>query len=609
MKGRKMPKEKEKKIISEEVVQTTTTRKYAIGAKKPITTVKKEVIKPALYVKLKGIGSEEETKEKKTKTTKATKAAKVIKAKKTETRATKSTVAEKTVKTKRTTKSSNPQVVSIFDYIVKVEGDFAYEQKQMFVLAKDPQVKFLLISATKDSAFLLSNARSSKIGDEVVLVKSKTDVRTSSQYYGKIINIYGDIVLPQRMEVNLSEDLPSSPIFKTASHLMSVKTLNEQLYTGITIVDLLIPVGKGQRELIIGDRQTGKTHIALNSIINASKNGIKSVYVAIGQKRESVSRVYKVLEEHGALKNTIILYAPGTNVYEQYLSPYIGMAHAENISKDEDVLIIFDDLTKHANIFREIALLTNKPVGKEAMPGNMFFAHSSLLERAGSFEHHKTITALPIVQTIDGDITSLISSNTISITDGQIVTSSELFSAGNLPAIDIDLSVSRTGSMVQSRTMTKVAADIGKTYRKYKQHLKLAMLDYDFNEETTQLLYKGKMIDKMFLQRGFSLYSQRFLLLMSKLISWNILSGIKDEQKALEFLNVLIDTNEEAHKAFETIRDTADYDDNIMRGYFAYALQQYSNYVNLGWVIKLDHKYVNFEDSYLEELAKTLGDK
>ncbi|AZZ65807.1 ATP F0F1 synthase subunit alpha [Metamycoplasma phocicerebrale] len=518
---------------------------------------------------------------------------------------------KKTTSTRKTrkSKSSNPKVVSIFDYIVKVEGNFEYEQKQMYTLAKNPLIKFILISATKDSGFLLSNSKDSKIGDEVVLVDKKTDIYTSPEHFGKIINIFGDIILPEKTKVKISDSLPSTSIFKLATNLMSVKTLNEQLYTGITIVDLLIPIGKGQRELIIGDRQTGKTHIALNTIINASKNGIKSVYVAIGQKRESISRVYKMLEEHDALKNTIILYAPGTNVYEQYLAPYIGMAHAENISNEDDVLIVFDDLTKHANIFREIALLTNKPVGKEAMPGNMFFAHSSLLERAGSFEHRKTITALPIVQTIDGDITSLISSNIISITDGQIVTSTELFSAGKLPAIDINLSVSRTGSMVQGRTMARVATDIGKTYHKFKHHLKLAMLDYDFNEETTQLLYKGKMIDKMFLQRGFSLYSQRFLLLMSKLISWSILNGIKDEQKALEFLNALIDTNEEAKKAFETIKETADYDDNIMRGYFAYALQQYSDYMKLGWVIKLDHKYVNFEDSYLEELAHILGDK
>ena len=319
--------------------------------------------------------------------------------------------------------------------------------------------------------------------------------------------------------------------------------------------------------------------------------------------------IYNILRQYDALKNTIIIDAPATSAYEQYLAPYIGMAHAENISEKDDVLIIFDDLTKHANIFREIALLTDKPVGKEAMPGDMFFAHSQLLERAGSFVGKKTITALPILQTVDGDITSLISSNIISITDGQIVTSSDLFSQGVLPAINVNLSVSRTGSSVQNRTITKVAAEIGKIYKEYKRHLKLAMLDYEFNKETSILLYKGKMIDKMFKQRGFSLYSYNFTMLMSKLISWTILKGVKDEQKALMFLNALIETNKEAKAAFESIKTNENYDDNILRNYFAYALKQYSDYLNLGWEIEYDHEFISLEPDYLSKIAKTLGDK
>lgn len=187
-------------------------------------------------------------------------------------------------------------------------------------------------------------------------------------------------------------------------------------------------------------------------------------------KKRSNLRIYNTLKEYNALENTIIIDAPSTSAYEQYLAPYIGMAHAENISNFEDVLIVFDDLTKHANIIREIALLTDRPVGKEAMPGDTFFSHSQLLERSGSFVGRKTITALPILQTVDGDITSLISSNIISITDGQIVTSADLFSQGVLPAININLSVSRTGSSVQSRLVTKVAAEIGKIYKGYKRH-------------------------------------------------------------------------------------------------------------------------------------------
>ncbi|MCV3733837.1 ATP F0F1 synthase subunit alpha [Mycoplasma enhydrae] len=505
---------------------------------------------------------------------------------------------------------SNPRVVSIFGYIIEVVGEFPYEQGQHFVSTKDDSIKMILINCSTDRAFLLANNENKeiKINDTICPTK-RNEVFSSLAHFGKVIDIFGNVILPFKEEIKKQKDDPQTAIFKLAHDLMTVKTLNEQLYTGFSSIDLLIPIGKGQRELIIGDRQTGKTHIAINVILNQAKTDTKCIYVAIGQKKESISRIYSVLEEHNALKNTIIIDAPSTSAYEQYLAPYIGMAHAENISLTDDVVIIFDDLTKHANIIREIALLTDKPVGKEAMPGDLFFAHSQLLERAGSFEGRKTITALPIIQTIDGDITSLIASNVISITDGQIVTSADLFSQGILPAININLSVSRTGSSVQNRIMSKVASEVAKTFKQYKRHLKLAMLDYELNKETAELLYKGKMIDKMFIQKGYSLYSNKFVLLMSKLISWKILRGIKDDQKALKFIDILVETNEEAKKIFNTIQTSDDYDDELVKDFFAYALQQYSDYLNLGWQTDYTNEFVEFNNIYLEKIAKTLGDK
>lgn len=177
------------------------------------------------------------------------------------------------------------------------------------------------------------------------------------------------------------------------------------------------------------------------------------------------------------------------------------MAHAENISHFQDVLVIFDDLTKHANIYREMSLLVNRPVGKEAFPGDIFFSHASVLERAGKFADRKSITCLPIVKTVNNDITSLISSNLISITDGQIVTNTDLFANGILPAINIDLSVSRLGSSVQSSVIAKVASQINKKYRAYKRQSKLWTLKYDLNEETADLISKGKAIEQLFIQK------------------------------------------------------------------------------------------------------------
>ncbi|VEU69664.1 ATP synthase F0F1 subunit alpha [Mycoplasmopsis californica] len=517
----------------------------------------------------------------------------------------------KTSTRKSVTKKDMPKVSAIHDYIIEVSGNFDYKQQQVFSSKTNPKVKLFLVSATEGVAYLLGNeeARKLSIGEEICISNDNNEVFTAKEHFGKVIDIYGNVVLPTKQAIVQPKGVETTEMFKLAHNLMNVKKLNEQLYTGITCIDLLIPIGKGQRELIIGDRQTGKTHIALNTIINQTKKGVNCVYVAIGQKRENISKIYNTLDEYGALPHTIIVDAPATSAYEQYLAPYVGMAHAENIAKNNDVLIVFDDLTKHANIFREIALLSNRPVGKEAMPGDMFFAHSQLLERAGSFVDKKTITALPIIQTIDNDITSLIASNVISITDGQIVTSSKLFAQGILPAIDIDFSVSRTGSSVQDRSMTKIAAEIGKTYKQYKRHLKLSVLDYELNKEIANLMYKGKMIDKLFAQPGFSLYSYNFVLLMTKIISWSLIKNIKDEQKSLMFINEFINNCEEGAKQFSLIKENKEYDDDLVKNYFAFALKQYSDFVNLNWKIECDYEFLPLPQKFLEDTAFKLGDK
>ncbi|WP_029905603.1 MSC_0619 family F1-like ATPase alpha subunit [Mycoplasmopsis opalescens] len=505
---------------------------------------------------------------------------------------------------------NNPQVSAIFDYIIKVDGQFDYKQRQHFCLERDKNVEFILISANENSAFLLVNKPEKvKINDRVILNDKEDKLVTYTKYFGHIINISGELIYPENVEQPNKVYPNNYPIFNLAHNLMSVKRLDKQLYTGINAIDLLIPIGKGQRELIIGDRQTGKTHIALNAIINQANNGTKCIYVAIGQKKETITRVYNDLKENNALANTIIIDAPANSVYDQFLAPYIGMAHAENISHINDVLIIFDDLTKHANIIREIALLTDKPVGKEAMPSNVFFSHSSLLERSGSFLNRKTITALPILQTVDGDIASLISSNIISITDGQIVTSADLFAQGKLPAINLDLSVSRTGSSVQNRSITKVAGEIGKIYRSYKKHLKLAMIDYDFNKETSILLSKGKAIEKMFNQVGYNLYSTHLMIFMAKLASWNLLQGVKNDQLAFKFIDLFINKYEEANKAFELMKSGKDYDDEIMKNYFAYALTQFSDRYNLGWDINYKSPFLPIAQDFWTIIDNKLGGK
>lgn len=412
-------------------------------------------------------------------------------------------------------------ISAIHDYIIEVSGNYNFIQNEILELVNNVEAKLMVITASQDKAFCLAkkDVQAYKIGELVVSSKQNRNVKTSKNFFGKIIDIDNNILFPltkSQEEIIYSEN--NSEIFSFNNNLMDYQQLNEQLYSGYSIVDLLIPIGKGQRELIIGDRKTGKTFIALNTIINQKNHNVKCIYVAIGQQQKEVAVIYETLKKHKAIDYTIIINASSDKPYDQFLAPYIAMAHAENLSYNDDVLIVFDDLTKHANVYREIALLTNKPVGKEAFPGDMFYAHARLLERSGKFLNRKTITALPILQTIDNDITSLIASNIISITDGQIVTNSNLFSLNKFPAIDVDLSVSRIGSSVQNSLIAQSSKVVNTIYRSFKRQIKLSALKYDLNEEINNLIISGLQIEKLFNQKGISSYDSKNIFISSKII-------------------------------------------------------------------------------------------
>ncbi|AHB99909.1 F0F1 ATP synthase subunit alpha [Mycoplasmoides gallisepticum S6] len=505
----------------------------------------------------------------------------------------------------------NPKIVAALDYVIQVEGRFEYQQNQVFTIRNKPNFRAMVISATTDTGFLIVDAANAdfEIGDEIIPTNSDNNVKTTKQYFGNIIDIDGNILYPKKYKPEFQANSLSSNAFATSRNLLEVNRLNEQLYTGIMAIDLLMPIGKGQRELIIGDRGTGKTHIVLNAIINQTirKTNVKCIYVSIGQKRQNVADVYETLKKHGALENTIIIDAPATNSYHQYLAPYVAMAHAENISHFQDVLVIFDDLTKHANIYREMSLLVNRTVGKEAFPGDIFFSHASVLERAGKFADRKSITCLPIVKTVNNDITSLISSNLISITDGQIVTNTDLFANGILPAINIDLSVSRLGSSVQSSVIAKVASQINKKYRAYKRQSKLWTLKYDLNEETADLISKGKAIEQLFIQKGFAPYTERFMLLITKLILWGTLRKVDNKaQEALSFINALIDTDPIAKWIYDHLESGQDFNDDLMRNFFEYSLSQYFKYKNYDLQIDVDKKFIDFKPEELQAIVNNM---
>ena len=294
----------------------------------------------------------------------------------------------------------------------------------------------------------------------------------------------------------------------------------------------MIPIGKGQRELIIGDRTTGKTSIALSTIINQRKKGVKCIYVAIGQKRNSVISFYNTLEENDALDNVIGIFANPDSSAQQYLSPTIGMAMAEALAyKGEDVLIVIDDLTKHANVYREISLSIGRNPGREAYPTDIFFQHSSLLERSGNFSKNfgsGSITCLPIVETVQGDLASLIPSNIISITDGQIFTDSDAFNKGLFPAINIQLSVSRTGSSIQSKEVREASKNLKSDHAMLSEIKKFADMSIDISESLIKKIEKWDGINNMLVQYGYLGYTRNMIILLIIMFKKGMLGKLKE---------------------------------------------------------------------------------
>ncbi|WP_036451985.1 MSC_0619 family F1-like ATPase alpha subunit [Mycoplasma buteonis] len=499
-----------------------------------------------------------------------------------------------------------PIITAIFDYVIEISGKFNYKQNQIFKV-KNQDTLMLVISATDEKAFCLAdhNLGQLAVGLEVESIQASNLVQTPKNVFGKIIDVQNRILFGEKTEFNSFYD-NESKIFTAKNTLLDYQPLTEQLYTGYISVDLLIPIGKGQRELIIGDRKTGKTHLALNTIINQKGKNVKCIYVAIGQQQTQVAEAYKILKDNGALDYTFIIDASSSNPYDQYFAPYVAMAHAENISYHDDVLIVFDNLTNHANIVREIALLINKPVGKEAFPGDMFYIHSRLLERSGKFVGRKSITALPILQTVENDITSLVASNIISITDGQIVTNTDLFAAGKVPAINIDLSVSRIGGNVQKSYIAKVASEVGKLYKSYKRQIKLSSLKYDLNDETVALITNGALVEQMFIQKGISAYTEKAMFLTSKLITWGVLKGVTNIQLALTFIDHLIKKDSLSHQVFENLLNNKQNDDELAKNFFAFALSQFSNHNELNWKIALEGEFVPLDKNLIANISQEI---
>ncbi|MCV3753433.1 F0F1 ATP synthase subunit alpha [Mycoplasma enhydrae] len=371
-----------------------------------------------------------------------------------------------------------------------------------------------------------------------------------------------------------------SPIFKIAPGVMTRKQVSEPLHTGILAIDALIPIGRGQRELIIGDRQTGKTAIAIDAILNQKNKNVYCIYVAIGQKNSTISQIVDQLQKHNALKYTTIVSASASESAPlQYIAPYTGITIAEEwMSKGKDVLIVYDDLSKHAVAYRTLSLLLRRPPGREAYPGDVFYLHSQLLERSARLDQNHgggSITALPIIETQAEDISAYIPTNVISITDGQIFTKESLFNSGQRPAIDVGYSVSRVGSAAQTKLTKKVVSSLKLELAQYNEMQAFAQFGSDLDQNTRTILEHGSKVYELLKQSQYSPYSpseQIILLFCAKYRLINVIPKdkiIKYRQELLTYFSV----NVSASKVLRKLNEASDWTDKLIEDIYNKILQ------------------------------------
>lgn len=392
-------------------------------------------------------------------------------------------------------------VRSISDGVIFVEGLFGAKVGELLLIAEDCFAMVMNLEREAIGAILLTGLTKVRAGDSVRLTGRIVTVPVGEALFGRVLGPLGDpIDGGGRVECDdyRRAENPAPAIFDRAK-------VAEPLYTGIKTVDAIVPIGKGQRELIIGDRQTGKTAIAIDAILNQKGRGVYCIYVSIGQKNSTVSDVVKTLREGGALTYTAVVAATASDSATlQYIAPYTATAMAEHMMyAGKDVLIVYDDLSKHAVAYRTISLLLRRPAGREAYPGDVFYIHSRLLERAAKLSPRLgggSLTALPIIETLGSDISAYIPTNVISITDGQIFLESELFHAGVRPAVNVGLSVSRVGGSAQPKAMRAVSKGLKLDLARYREMAVFTEFGADVDEDTKAVLNRGAKLTNLLIQ-------------------------------------------------------------------------------------------------------------
>ncbi len=397
------------------------------------------------------------------------------------------------------------RVISIGDGVAMVHGLKNAMLSELVVFKNDIYGMVLNLEEDCVGVVLLGDDSQIKEDDLVSRTNKIIEIPVGDDFLGRVVNSIGQPI----DGLGEIKSIKTRPIERIAYGVITRKSVSVPLQTGIMAIDSMIPIGRGQRELIIGDRQTGKTAIAIDTIINQKGKNVKCVYVAIGQKASSVAQIVEKLRVRGALEYTTVVSATASDsVPLQYIAPYAGVTLAEEwMENGEDVLIVYDDLSKHAVAYRTLSLLLRRPPGREAYPGDVFYLHSRLLERAARLNEDYgggSITALPIIETLAGDISAYIPTNVISITDGQIFLQTELFNSGQRPAIDTGLSVSRVGSSAQIKAIKQVSGTLKIELANFRELQAFAQFGSDLDKSTKDVLEHGSKVMELLKQNQYS---------------------------------------------------------------------------------------------------------
>ena len=464
------------------------------------------------------------------------------------------------------------QVLSIGDGIARIHGLDNVQAGEMVAFADGTKGMALNLEDDNVGVVLFGSDSAIKEGDTVKRTNTIVDVPVGKSLLGRVVDALGN---PIDGKGNIESDIRSRIEVK-APGIIPRKSVSEPMQTGLKAIDSLIPVGRGQRELIIGDRQTGKTAIAIDAIINQKSinegndesKKLYCVYVGIGQKRSSIAQIVKTLEEAGAMEYTTVVSASASDAAPlQFLAPYTGCSIAEYFRDNGmHALIIYDDLSKQAVAYRQMSLLLRRPPGREAFPGDVFYLHSRLLERAAKLNDDQgggSLTALPIIETQANDVSAFIPTNVISITDGQIFLETELFNQGIRPAVNVGLSVSRVGSAAQTKAMKKVAGSIKLELAQYREMAAFAQFGSDLDASTQRLLNRGSKLTELLKQNQYSPLS-----VAEQVIS--VFSGVNgylddiDLGEIKSFESDLIDLMRSSHQdIINSINESGNLDDDI----------------------------------------------